>query len=351
MKLSQTPRRPAEFYRSLPKVDLHRHLEGSLRFETVRELARSHGMDLPPTGQLKTMVQVQENEPLTFENFLSKFVTLRLFYRSPEIIGRITREAIEDAAADNIRYLELRFTPVALSRAQDFPLDKVMDWVTLGAQQAERDFGVKTRLIASLNRHESVALGAQVTYLAVERMPAGIVGLDLAGDEAGFSAQPFREIIDYAREQGLRICIHAGEWNSGENVAQAIDLLGAERIGHGIRVFDSPRAVELALLRNTTFEVCITSNYQSGAVTAVEEHPIKRMLDAGLNVTINSDDPGISNITLSDEYRLACDVLGISLHSLRHRVLAAAQAAFLPAKEARLLVAEIAAEFPPVSGA
>jgi len=349
MRLSQTLRRPAEFYRSIPKVELHRHLEGSLRFETVRELARSHGIDLPPTGQLKGMVQVQENEPLTFENFLSKFVTLRLFYRSPEIITRITREAIEDAAADNIRYLELRFTPVALSRAQDFPLDKVMDWVIQGAQQAERDFGVKTRLIASLNRHESVALGAQVTSLAVERIPAGIVGLDLAGDEAGFSAQPFREIIDYARGQGLHICIHAGEWNGGENVAQAIDLLGAERIGHGIRVFESPRAVELALMRNTTFEVCITSNYQSGVVAAVEEHPITRMLNEGLNVTINSDDPGISNITLSDEYQLVCEVLGLSLQNLRHRVLAAAQAAFLPAEEVRLLVAEIAAEFPPDS--
>jgi len=346
MRLSQTPQRPAEYYHALPKVDLHRHLEGSLRFETVRELARSHGMDLPATAQLKGMVQVQDNEPLTFENFLSKFTTLRLFYRSPEIITRITRETIEDAAADNIRYLELRFTPVALSRAQDFPLDKVMDWVIEGAQQAELEFGVKVRLIASLNRHESLALGAQVTNLAVERMQAGIVAIDLAGDEAGFSAEPFREIIDYARNQGLHVCIHAGEWNSGENVAQAIDMLGAERIGHGIRVFESSQAVELALLHNTIFEVCITSNYQSGAVAAIETHPIIRMIEKGLNVTINTDDPSISNITLSDEYRLACEVMGLSVQDLRQRVLAAAQAAFLPTDERRTLVNTIAADFP-----
>lgn len=346
MRLTQSPQRPAEYYHALPKVDLHRHLEGSLRFETVRELARSHGMDLPPTAQLKGMVQVQEDEPLTFENFLSKFITLRLFYRSPEIIGRITREAIEDAAADNVRYLELRFTPVALSKAQDFPLDRVMDWVIEGAQQAEREFGVKTRLIASLNRHESLALGAQVSYLAIERMDAGIVGIDLAGDEAGYSAQPFKEIIYHARQQGLRICIHAGEWNSGENVAQAIDLLGAERIGHGIRVFDSPRAVALALERKTTFEVCVTSNYQSGAVSAIETHPFTHMLEKGLNVTINTDDPSISNISLSDEYRLACEVLGLSVSGLRQRVLAAAQAAFLPDEERQALVKGIAEEFP-----
>ncbi len=347
MRLSQTPQRPAEYYHSLPKVDLHRHLEGSLRFETVRELARSQDMELPPTAQLKGMVQVREDEPLTFENFLSKFATLRLFYRSPEIITRITRETIEDAAADNIRYLELRFTPVALSRAQDFPLDKVMDWVIEGTQQAEQEFGVKTRLIASLNRHESLALGAQVTYLAAERMQAGIVAIDLAGDEAGFSAEPFRDIMDYARDQGLHVCIHAGEWNGGENVAQAIDILGAERIGHGIRVFESPHAVESALLHNTTFEVCITSNYQSGAVSAIEAHPVMRMIEEGLNVTINTDDPGISNITLSDEYRLACEVLGLSVPGLRQRVLAAAHAAFLPTEELHALADTIAREFPP----
>lgn len=346
MRLSDTLQRSAEYYHALPKVELHRHLEGSLRFETVRELARSQSMDLPTTAQLKGMVQIQEDEPLTFENFLSKFSTLRLFYRSPEIIKRITRESIEDAAADNIRYMELRFTPVALSRAQDFPLDKVMDWVIAGAQQAEQEFGVKTRLIASINRHESLALGAQVTYLAVERMQAGLVGIDIAGDEAGYSAEPFREIMDYARNQGLHICIHAGEWNKGENVAQAIATLGAERIGHGIRVFDSPQAVELALQLNTTFEVCITSNFQSGAVASIESHPVMRMIEAGLNVTLNTDDPSISNITLSDEYRLACEVLGLSVQSLRQKVLAAAEAAFLPNDERTALVASIAAEFP-----
>lgn len=346
MKLPSFPQRPIEFYQTLPKVDLHRHLEGSLRFETLRELARLHGMDLPPTAQLRTMVQVGENEPLTFENFLSKFSTLRLFYRSPEIIARITREAIEDAAADNVRYLEMRFTPVALSRAQGFSLAEVMDWVIAGAHQADRDFGTITRLVASINRHESVALAAQVSYLAAERLDQGIVGLDLAGNEADYPAEPFAELLTSAHAQGLHLTIHAGEWGMGENIIPAIRQMGAERIGHGVRILESPEAVALARELNTPLELCITSNYQSGVVPVVQTHPLLELIAAGLNVTINSDDPSISQIRLSDEYRLACEMLGLSLEQLRQRVIAAAQAAFLPTTDKQELVHSLESEFP-----
>ena len=345
MKIPASSRRPAEFYRSLPKVDLHRHLEGSLRFETLRELARSQGMDLPPTAQLRTMVQIQEGEKFTFQNFLSKFSTLRLFYRSPEIITRITQEVIADAAADNVRYLELRFTPVALSKAQGFSLAQVMDWVITGARQAEKDFGVITRLIASINRHESVKLAAQVSYLAVERREAGVVGLDLAGNEAEFSAEPFTKIFRNARKEGLHLTVHAGEWGGGENITQAIEVLEAERIGHGIHVLESGAATDLALERQIPFEVCITSNYQSGAVPEISVHPIREMLGRGLNVTINSDDPSISAILLSDEYRLVCEVLDLPLETLHRRILAAARAAFIPDFAKENLVQALDQEF------
>jgi len=337
---------PREFYQALPKVDLHRHLEGSLRFETVRELARSQGLDLPPTGQLRTMVQISEQESLTFENFLSKFSTLRLFYRSPEIIARITREAIADAAADNVCYLELRFTPAALSKSQGFALSEVMDWVIEGAQKAEREYGVKTRLIASVNRHESAPLAAQVAYLAADRIDQGIVGLDLAGNEAEFSGEPFEKVFQAARESGLQITAHAGEWHHGDNVAHAIENLGAKRIGHGIRVLESDYATALARDKGIAFEVCLTSNYQSGVIPNINKHPLPHMLAQGLNVTLNTDDPSISKITLSDEYRLACEALGLSLDNLRRRVLAAAEAAFLPDEERHELATQIEREFP-----
>jgi adenosine deaminase len=344
MKISGLPQRPAEFYRALPKVDLHRHLEGSLRFETLRGLARLHGLDLPPTARLKTMVQIQEDEPLNFENFLSKFTTLRLFYRSPEIIRRITYEAVADAAADNVRYLELRFTPVALSKAQGFPLARVMDWVIEGAQQGEQEHGVITRLIASINRHESVALAAQVSYLAIERRAAGIVGLDLAGNEADFPAAPFKEIFLMAKKRDLGVTIHAGEWGAGENVAHAFQALSADRIGHGIRVLDSPAALDAARRARIPFEVCLTSNYQSGAAPATQPHPVVRMFGQDLNITLNSDDPSISQITLSDEYRLACEVLEIPLDRLKQCIFASARAAFLPPAEREALVNKLKGE-------
>lgn len=341
----------ATLYRDLPKVELHRHLEGSLRFETLRELARVHGMDLPPTAQLREMVQVGPNEPMTFENFLSKFSTLRLFYRSPEIISRITQEAIADAAADNVRYLELRFTPVALSRAQDFPLAEVMDWVVEGAKIGEQKYGVTTRLIASVNRHESVALAAQVAYLAQERMSHGIVGLDLAGNEADFHAESFARLFQSASDKGLHITVHAGEWGPGENVLHAIQNLRAERIGHGIRVFECQPAVELARRSGIVFEVCVTSNYQSGAVPSLAAHPLPLMIAEGLAATINTDDPSISQITLGGEYRLVSQELGVGIAELKARTLAAATAAFIGETETNRMVKKISQEYDSVVAA
>src|SRR6185369_15863810 len=140
-------------YRALPKVELHRHLEGSLRLDTMVEIARKHGIEIPDDVlRLSTLVQVQEEDKFTFQNYLSKFGTLRMLYRTPEVIHRVTREAIEDAAKDNIRYIELRFTPVALSRAERFPLHDVINWVTSSAKEAAQKYDITVKLIASVNR-------------------------------------------------------------------------------------------------------------------------------------------------------------------------------------------------------
>jgi adenosine deaminase len=333
VKRTPLPTRHPSFYQAIPKLDLHRHLEGSLRLNTLIEIGRAHGLDISSTGQLRSLVQVNSREPFTFQNFLSKFETLRLFYRSPEVISRITREAVEDAAKDHLRYLELRFTPVALSKAQGFSLAAVMNWVCEGARQAEEDLGLQVRLIASVNRHESLELAEQVALLAAERRGSGIVGLDLAGNEAEFSGLPFAPLFREARQSGLRITVHAGEWGGPSNVSDAILHLGAERIGHGVRVLEDPNVTAMAREHGTLFEVCVTSNYQSGVVQASKEHPIARMLEDGLNVTINTDDPSVSQITLGDEYKLVCEKVGFSLDQLRERVMSAACGCFLPPEE------------------
>jgi adenosine deaminase len=334
-----------DFYKSMPKVDLHRHLEGSLRVSTMLDIARAHGITVPTgTGPLSNLVQVQTSEPYTYQNFLAKFNTLRLFYRSPEVIHRVTREAVEDAAKDNVRYLELRFTPVALSRAERFPLGEVMDWVCESASRAAKEFGLRVRLIASVNRHESVELAEQVAWLAAARIPRGMLGLDLAGNEAEFSAVPFLGVFKEAHQAGLKLTVHAGEWAGAANVQEAVETLNADRIGHGVRVIEDPNVVALARERGVTFEVCVTSNYQTGVVNSLQEHPIMKMLDAGLNVALGTDDPSISRITLTDEYRRICEDLGMANSLLKERILAAAQASFLQDAERETLVGELRKE-------
>ena len=329
---------PNEF-RVMPKVDLHRHLEGSLRLQTMVDVARQHGITIPVTVvRLSRLVQVQDEDNLTFENFLAKFNTLRMFYRSPDVIDRITREAIEDAAKDNVRYLELRFTPVALSRAERFPMHDVMDWVCESAKNGAKKYGVTVRLIASVNRHESIELAEQVVWLSIDRRDKGIVAVDLGGNEAQFPAKPFVALFNEARQSGLKVTVHAGEWGGPENVREAIDLFAADRIGHGVHVIDDPYTTALARERGVPFEVCLTSNYQTGAVKALPSHPAPKMIAEKLNVTFNTDDPSISQITLGNEYRVAVEDLKIPKDVLKERILAGAQAAFLPDGDKRKLV-------------
>lgn len=324
---------PEEF-RNLPKVDLHRHLEGSLRLSTMLDIARKHGMTIPANVvRLSRLVQVQDEDNFTFDNFLAKFNTLRMFYRSPEVIERITLEAIEDAAKDNVRYLELRFTPVALSRAERFPLEDVIDWVVKAAKDAEKKHKVMVRLIASINRHEPLELAEQVAWIAVSKGRESIVGLDLAGNEANYPAKPFLSLFKEARQSGLFVTIHAGEWSGAANVREAIEVFGAQRIGHGVRVLEDDFTTALARETGTAFEVCMTSNYQTGVVPEPTAHPAPKMLKAGLNVTFNTDDPSISQITLGNEYRMAVQDLQIPLDTLKQRILAALSASFLSENE------------------
>jgi adenosine deaminase len=329
-------------YRALPKVELHRHLEGSLRLDTMVDIAKKHGITIPADVlRLSTLVQVQEEDKFTFQNFLSKFNTLRMFYRSPDVIHRITREAIEDAAKDNVKYMELRFTPVALSRAERFPLHDVIDWVIVSTREAAKKYNLNVKLIASVNRHESAELAEQVAWLAAEHINDGLVALDLAGNEAEFPTKPFHGIFKEARQAGLHVTIHAGEWGPAQHIREAIEEIGAERIGHGVRVLEDENITALARERQTAFEVCITSNHQSGVVETLEEHPLMKMFENGINVTINTDDPSISRITLSHEYYNACDALQMPQFTLKERIVAAAKAGFLPDDEKEKLVSQL----------
>jgi adenosine deaminase len=334
---------PAQDYHHLPKVELHRHLEGSLRLSTMIEAARSGAVALPESARdhLAPLVQVQSDDPHTFRNFLSKFKTLRLFYYSPEMIRRVAREVVEDAARDHVHYMELSFTPVALGRREGFPLADVVEWVCESALDAAKTSNLILRFILNVNRHEPVSLAETVVQLALDYQKKGVVGLSLAGNEADFLGKEFVPLFAEARQSGLHLSIHSGEWAGPESIRFAIEDLQAERLAHGVRILEDDALVARARKTCIPLEVCITSNYQSGVVSALEAHPLMRMLEVGLNVTINTDDPGISGITLSDEYRQACEILGLSWMKLRERILAAARASFLAPVERAALIARL----------
>jgi adenosine deaminase len=298
--------------------------------ETLFSIADEYQLALPrgTIEELRPFVQITDDLP-DHEVFLSKFGVLRHFYRSPEIIQRVVYEAIADAAADNVHYLELRFSPQALSRVGNFDLDEVTDWVILASQTAAKDFNIGVNLIITLVRHEPLQQAVHVAKIACARAGKGIVGLDLAGDEVKFPPAPFIPIFQKAKQSGLGVTIHAGEWASAAGIDEAVQALHADRIGHGVRVIGNPEVIRMAVAHNIAFEVCPTSNLQTGAVDEMHYHPLAEMLDSNLIVTLNTDDPGVSNITLTDEYVIAVEQLGLGYDALRAMTLNAANAAFL----------------------
>lgn len=331
---------------ALPKIELHRHMEGSLRLGTLRDIALEYKLDLPvrTVEDLRPYVQVMNDEP-NFRNFLEKFNVLRRFYQSPEVIRRLAYEVIEDAANDNVRYMELRVTPAALSKTRGYPLTEVADWVLEAVADARRKLPqIEVGILISINRHESIDIAQKVAQLAVDRKDRGVVGLDLAGDEANFSAEPFTPLFDQARQAGLGLVAHAGEWSGPETVRHAIEVLQAQRIGHGVRVVEDASVAALARERSIAFEVCVTSNVQSGVVQKITDHPLPRMIDMNLRATVNTDDPSVSNINLTDEYEVAVEELGISLDDLKSAILTAADCAFQPPAERERLARQFKAE-------
>jgi len=323
---------------ALPKIDLHRHLEGSLRLQTLADIAEKNGFDLPSYAieDLRPFVTVTD-EPPDFHRFLAKFEFLRRFYPSREAVQRVAYEAVDDAAEDNVKYLELRFNPVALARAQGFPLEAVVDWVCEAVARAQEDRDITANLIVQIGREEDIETAWALANLAIRYRDRGIVGLDLAGDEKRYPARPFRDVFRYARDEGLHVTIHAGEAGGPQNVAEAVEELGAERVGHGVRSVEDSSVLRLLRERSVTLEVCPTSNIQTGIVERLWHHPLPDLLALRIPVSINTDDPSVSDTTLTDEYRIAMAAMRVSLDQIKESIVTAAEASFQPAEDRQQL--------------
>jgi adenosine deaminase len=324
-----------------PLVELHRHLDGNVRIETVLDLARQHGLELPSwtVEGLRPHVQITEREP-SLVHFIAKFALLRRVMADYAAVRRIVRENLEDAAREGIDYIELRFSPYFMGEEHGLDTFGVVDAVCDALEEARGEISVRAKLIGIISRHYGPETGRIELAAAIRGRDRGVVALDLAGDEANFPGELFVRHFEEAREAGLHTIAHAGEAAGAASVRQAVLELGAERIGHGIRAVEDPAVLDLLAERGVPLEVCPTSNLHTSTVPDYRSHPLPALLRRGIACTLNTDDPSISGIDLAHEYRVAAGELGLSPAEIRRMQETAVEAAFLtPAERAELLAA------------
>lgn len=325
-------------FKALPKIDLHRHLEGSIRPETFLEIARTRHLDLPTydLAEVRKQIQITDDEP-DFLNFLSKFAPFRLFWPDREAIEQVAYETVEDAARDNVVYLELRYSPTHFARGRGFDARDVVEWVTGAARHAAEDYGIRVEFIMCAGRHYSLEINLPGLEVALEAGLERFVGVDVAGDEINFPLEPFAPYFPRFKDAGLGLTLHAGEAGGPENVREVIEDFGADRVGHGVRIVEDETVVELAREREVAFEMCLTSNLQTATVKSLAEHPAKSLLDRGLRITLNTDDPSISQIDLSHELSVAISEAGFEARDVPSLLENAVRASFLPERERTML--------------
>ena len=317
-----------------PLVELHRHLDGNVRIETVLDLCRRHGLELPAwtVEELRPHVQILEREP-SLVHFIAKFELLRRAMVDYDAVRRIVRENLEDAAREGIDYIELRFSPYFMGETHGLDTFGVVDAVCDALEEGRGTIPVKAKLIGIIARNYGPEIGRVELAAAIRGRERGVVALDLAGDEAGYPGELFVRHFQEAREAGLRTIAHAGEAAGAESVRQAVLGLRAERIGHGIRAIEDPAVLDLLAKRGITLEVCPTSNLHTSTVRDYRSHPLPALLRRGIRCTLNTDDPSISGLDLAHEYRVAAEELGLSAAEIRRMQETAVEAAFLTPEE------------------
>ena len=290
---------------ALPKIDLHCHLDGSLRPETIIDIAKKGGIGIPSFDINE--IQREITIPLeckSLNEYLKAFAIPNLVMQSKESLRRITFELLEDAAKENVKYIEVRFAPL-LHTARGLTVEEIIQSVIDGIKDAEKKYDVKGNLILSCMRTMPVDRVFEVVEKGKEFLGRGVVGIDLcASEEEGF-CERFVEPIALAREYGYRVTIHAGETGVGKNVLEAVELLGAERIGHGVFIKDCIEAYKIVKERKITLEMCPTSNVQTKAVNGFNEHPIYDFYKDGIKVTLSTDNRTVSDTNMTKE----CNVL------------------------------------------
>lgn len=292
--------------KTLPKVELHCHLEGCFSLETAREVGRTLHLDVPADADAFRRDWLITEPMNSLETALKKFDNIQAIWSSPELIQRLTFEACEYAKQQGIKILELRYSPNFIAGgSQELDFETVHRCILAGLEQAN-DLELAVGLIGIVQKTLSTKEAEYTTDFIIENKDT-IVGIDLADQDIGFEVRRFAPMLEKARASGLRVTTHSGEEKvpgAAQHVRLAIEELGAERIGHGIHIIEDPQVIEFVKQQRVLLEVCPTSNWLTNAVPSTAVHPIRRLMDLGVRVSINSDDPGLFDIDLCHEYEL-----------------------------------------------
>ncbi len=322
-----------ELLKALPKADLHCHLDGSMRLRTILELAEQQRIKLPANteeGLAKTIHMGEVCKSL--EDYLVAFDVTLSVLQTEEALFRAAHELAADAAEENVRYLEVRYSP-ALHQQKGLKMTTVIDAVLEGLRLAKRETGIKCGVIVCGIRHINPQTSVRLAELSVAYKNRGVIGFDLAGAEVNFPAKDHKDAFQLILKNNVNCTAHAGEAYGPESIAQAIHYLGAHRIGHGTRLREDGDLLNYVNDHRIPLEVCLQSNVQTGAVPSLASHPLKFYFDYGLRVTINTDNRLITDTTVTEELFLAHKELGLTLDDLTTIIVSGFKSAFLPFRE------------------
>lgn len=329
----------------MPMVDLHVHLDGAVRPDTLRDLAHDQGMPLPVSCRRELLAHMQVGEECgSLKEYLSKFDFVLPYLQTAGALERVAFETVEQFALENGKYMEVRFAPQLHTR-QGLSLDQVIAAVLAGLKRGQETWGLTARGIAICMRHHGVKENLEVVEAAAAYKKSGLVAVDLAGDEASYPPLLHQEVFRRALQHDLPVTIHAGEAAGAENIADAVERLGARRIGHGVRVRQNPRVQKLVRTESIPLELCPVSNIQTKAVPEWAQYPVREYFDQGLVLTINTDNPTVSGTNLLREYGVLVERFGFGPEEVARLIINGVHAAFVEKEEKKRLAAQLDSSF------
>lgn len=322
---------------NLPLVDLHRHLDGNIRPQTIWELAHEFAIELPENNFKAFVPHVKiVNQEADLLAFLKKLDWGVAVLANLDACKRIAFENVEDAYNAGLDYAELRFSPFYMAMTHKLPVADVVAAVVDGVKAGMQQFNVQIKLIGILSRTFGVE-NCMIELNALLEHKNDLIAVDLAGDEYNFPGSLFIEHFKLVRNADLHCTIHAGEAAGAASVWQAINELGATRIGHGVKSGEDPKLLDYMAQHNIAIESCLTSNFQTGTINNLSEHPLKQFLAAGIPVCLNTDDPAVEGIEIKHEYKVAQQQLGLNQQQLTQLQENGLKIAFLSTSERQAL--------------